>query len=170
MQCRNAAFRSLFIRSNLAPTEIHDQRIYKMANQDFDFAKATEEFFGAFKMDTNMFDDASKNASEFSVKLGKIALAAAKKNAELTNAWTAETLKAVEATNKIQKDPSAYATIASELASAHAQAMPEKLSAYAEVAKAAQLEAVELFVAAGKDVQAEVVAATKDVTAKAKAA
>ena len=141
-----------------------------MANQDFDFAKATEEFFGAFKMDTNMFDDASKNASEFSVKLGKIALAAAKKNAELTNAWTAETLKAVEATNKIQKDPSAYATIASEFASAHAQAMPEKLSAYAEVAKAAQLEAVELFVAAGKDVQKEVEVATKNVAAKAKAA
>ncbi|WGI22782.1 phasin, PhaP [Amylibacter sp. IMCC11727] len=141
-----------------------------MAKQDFDFAKATEEFFGAFKMDTKMFDDAAKNAAEFNVKLGKIALEAAKKNAELTNAWTAEALKSVEAANKIQKDPSAYATVASDFASAQAQAMPEKLSAYAEVAKAAQLEAVELFVAAGKDVQAEVVAATKDVAAKAKAA
>lgn len=141
-----------------------------MAKQDFDFVKATEEFFGAFKMDTKMFDDAAKNASEFNVKLSQIALETAKKNAELTNAWTAETLKAVEAANKVQKDPSAYATVASEFAAAHAQAMPEKLSAYAEVAKAAQLEAVELFVAAGKDVQAEVVAATKEVAAKAKAA
>ncbi len=141
-----------------------------MAKQDFDFAKATEEFFGAFKMDTKMFDDAAKNVAEFNQKLSKIALETAKKNAELTNAWTAETLKSVEAANKIQKDPSAYATVASEFASAHAQAMPEKLSAYAEVAKAAQLEAVELFVAAGKDVQAEVVAATKEVAAKTKAA
>lgn len=141
-----------------------------MAKQDFDFAKATEEFFGAFKMDTKMFDDAAKNVAEFNVKFGKIALEAAKKNAELTNAWTAETLKTVEAANKVQKDPSAYATVASDFASAQAQAMPEKLSAYAEVAKAAQLEAVELFVAAGKEVQTEVAAATKDVAAKAKAA
>lgn len=141
-----------------------------MANQDFDFAKATEEFFAAFKMDTNMFDDASKNVAEFNQKLGKIAVAAAKKNAELTNAWTAETLKTVEAANKIQKDPSAYSTVASEFASAQAQSLPEKLAAYAEVAKAAQLEAVELFVSAGKDIQAEVTAATKDVAAKTKAA
>ena len=141
-----------------------------MTKQDFDFAKATEEFFGAFKMDTKMFDDAAKNAAEFNVKLGKVALAAAKKNVELTNAWSAETLKAVEAANKVQKDPSAYSTVATDFAQAQAQSLPEKLSAYAEVAKAAQLEAVELFVAAGKDVQAEVVAATKDVAAKAKAA
>lgn len=141
-----------------------------MAKQDFDFAKATEEFFGAFKMDTKMFDDASKNAAEFNSKISKIALEAAKKNAELANAWTTETLKSVEAANKVQKDPSAYGTVASEFASAQAQALPEKLSAFVEVAKAAQLEAVELFVAAGKDVQAEVTAATKDVAAKVKAA
>lgn len=141
-----------------------------MAKQDFDFAKATEEFFGAFKMDTKMFDDASKNAAEFNAKIGKIALEAAKKNAELANTWTAETLKSVEAANKVQKDPAAYGTVASDFASAQAQALPEKLSAFVEVAKAAQLEAVELFVAAGKDAQAEVVAATKDVASKVKAA
>lgn len=156
--------------SDTAAPVIFDQRINPMANQDFDFAKATEEFFAAFKMDTKMFDDASKNVAEFNVKLGKIAVAAAKKNAELTNAWTAETLKTVEAANKVQKDPSAYSTVASEFASAQAQSLPEKLAAYAEVAKAAQLEAVELFVAAGKDIQAEVAAATKDVAAKTKAA
>jgi hypothetical protein len=141
-----------------------------MAKQDFDIAKVTEEFFGAFKMDTSMFDGAAKNVAEFNVKLGKIALDTAKKNVELTNAWVAETLKTVDAANKVQKDPSAYATVVSDFVSAQAQAMPEKLSAYAEVAKAAQLEAVELFVSAGKDIQAEVTAATKDVTAKAKAA
>jgi hypothetical protein len=140
-----------------------------MAKQDFDFAKATEDFFAAFKMDTKMFDDAAKNVSEFNVKLGKIALEAAKKNVELANAWTAETLKKVETVNKVQKDASAYGTVASEFASASAQALPEKLSAFVEVAKVAQLEAVELFVAAGKEVQAEVTAATKDVASKVKA-
>ena len=141
-----------------------------MAKQDFDFAKATEEFFGGFNMDTKMFDDAVKNVTEFNVKLGKIALDAAKKNAELTNAWATEALKTAEAAKKVQKDPSAYVTVATDFVSAQAQALPEKLSAYAEVAKSAQLEAVELFVAAGKDAQAEFASATKDVTAKAKAA
>ena len=141
-----------------------------MAKQDFDFAKATEEFFGAFKMDTKIFDDATKNVAEFNVKFGQIALAAAKKNADLAATWTTETLKSVEAANKTQKDPADYASVISDFASAQAHAMPEKLSAYAEVAKAAQLEAVELFVAAGKDVQKEVEVATKNVAAKAKAA
>ena len=141
-----------------------------MAKQGFDFAKATEEFFGAFKMDTKMFDDATKNISEFNVKFGQITLAAAKKNADLAATWTTETLKSVEEANKTQKDPADYASVISEFASAQAHAMPEKLSAYAEVAKAAQLEAVELFVAAGKDVQKEVEVATKNVAAKAKAA
>ena len=141
-----------------------------MAKQDYDFAKATEKFFSAFNMDTKMFDDAAKNIAEFNVKFSKIALAAAKKNADLTASWTAETLKSVETANIVQKDSSDYAAVVSDFASAQAHAMPEKLSAYAEVAKAAQLEAVELFVAAGKDVQKEVEVATKNVAAKAKAA
>jgi hypothetical protein len=141
-----------------------------MTNKDFDFAKATEDFFAAFKMDTKSFDGVAKNVAEFNVKMGKIALDAAKKNVELTNAWTAETLKKVEGMNKVQKDVTAYGTVASEFASSTAQGLPEKISAYAEVAKAAQLEAVELFLAAGKDVQAEVVSMTKEVSSKVKAA
>lgn len=141
-----------------------------MAKQDFDFSKATEDFFAAFKMDTKVFDDFVKDVAEFNVKMGKIALDAAKKNAELTNAWTAETLKQVEGINKVQKDVTAYGTVASDFAAAQAQAMPEKLAQYAEVAKAAQLEAVELFVAASKDLQSKMVSATNDMTAKAKAA
>lgn len=141
-----------------------------MAKQDYDFAKATEDFFSAFKVDTKTFDDATKNITDFNVNFGKIALAAAKKNADLTASWTAETLKSVEAANIMQKDPSGYAAVVSDLASAQTHALPEKLSAYVEVAKAAQLQAVELLVAAGKDVQKGVEAATKDVAAKAKAA
>ena len=141
-----------------------------MAKQDYDFAKATEKFYSAFNMDTKMFDGAAKNIAEFNVKFSKIALAAAKKNADLTASWTAETLKSVETANIVQKDSSDYAAVVSDFASAQAHALPEKLSAYAEIAKAAQLQAVELLVAAGKDVQKEVEASTKNVAAKAKAA
>lgn len=138
-----------------------------MAKQDFDFAKATQDFLGAFKIDTNVFDGAVKEAAEFNSKLVKIALTSAKKNADLTTAWTAETLKKVEAANKVQKEAGDYATVASELASAQVQALPEKLSNYVEVAKAAQMEAVELFAAAGKELQAEAVSKVKEATAKA---
>lgn len=141
-----------------------------MAKQEFDFAKATEDFFAAFKMDTTAFDDAAKNIAEFNVKLGKIALDATRKNVELTNAWAADTLKKAEGINKVQKDTAAYGTVASEFVSAQAQAVPEKLAQYAEVAKSAQMEAIELFVAASKDLQAELVNVTNDVAAKAKAA
>jgi len=138
-----------------------------MANQNFDFAKATENFMGAFKLDTKIFDGAAKNVAEFNTKLVTIALTTAQKNAELTSAWTAETLKKVEAANKTQTEAGDYVAVATEFAKTQAQGLPEKLSAYVEVVKSAQAEAVELLVATGKDIQAEVTAKVKDVTSKA---
>lgn len=128
-----------------------------MANQDFDMMKAAEDFFAAFKMDTTSFDGALKNVAEFQVKMGKIALDAAKKNTKLTNDWATDTIKQLEGMNKVQKDMSTYGTVMSEFASSQAQAMPERLSQYAEIAKAAQLEAVEVIVDASKDMQADIV-------------
>lgn len=138
-----------------------------MAKQDFDFAKATEDFFAAFKMDSKALDGFSKEMAEFNVKMSKIALNAAKKNVDLTTGWITDTIKQAEGMNKVQKDATAYSAVASEFASTQAQAMPEKLAQYAEVAKTAQLEAVELFTAASKDLQSKVASATKDMTAKA---
>jgi hypothetical protein len=138
-----------------------------MTKQAFDFTKATEDFMGAFKIDTKVFDEAIKNAAEFNTKLVKIALTTAKKNAELTTAWTTETLKKVEAANKVQKEAGDYVAVATDLAKEQIEALPEKLTAYVDVAKAAQQDATELFVAAGKDIQAEVVAKTKEAGKKA---
>lgn len=135
--------------------------------KDFDFSTAAEDFFGAFKLDTQAFDDATKGVAEFYVNMGKIALDATKKNVELSNAWATETLKKVEGINKVQKDATAYGTVASEFVTEQAQALPEKLSAYAEVAKSAQMEAVELLMSASKDVQAKVASVAEDVTKKA---
>ncbi len=138
-----------------------------MTKQAFDFAKATEDFMGAFKIDTKVFDEAVKNAAEFNTKLVKIALTSAKKNTELTTAWTTETLKKVEAANKVQKEAGDYVAVATDLAKEQIEALPEKLTAYVDVAKAAQQDATELFVAAGKDIQADVVAKTKEAAKKA---
>lgn len=136
-------------------------------NTDFDFSKAAEDFFAAFKVDTKAFDGATKDVADFYVKMGKIALDATKKNVELSNAWATETLKKVEGINKVQNDVSAYGTVASEFVSAQAQAMPEKLAEFAEVAKTAQMEAVELLMSASKDVQSKMAAVAEDVTKKA---
>ncbi|MBC6442378.1 MAG: hypothetical protein GDA53_04500 [Rhodobacteraceae bacterium] len=139
-----------------------------MANktQDFDFSKAAEDFFAAFKMDTKVFDDASRDAAEFCVRMGRIALGATRKNVELSNAWATETLKKAEGINKVQKDVAAYGTTASEFVSDQAQSMPEKLAQYAEVAKTAQIEAVELLMSVSKDVQSKFAAAAEDMTKK----
>lgn len=132
-----------------------------MAKQEFDFAKATEDFMGAFKLDSSVFNDAAKNAAEFNAKLAKIALTSAQKNADLTTAWTAEVLKKAEAISKPQKEAADYVKVATDFASTQAQTLPEKVTAYVEVAKSAQKEATDLIVAAGKDIQADVVAKTK---------
>ena len=124
-----------------------------MAKNDFDFSKAAEEFMSSMKIDTSAFDGALKNASDFNAKLTKIALDAAAQNAELTNAWTQETLKKVEAGTQITGDPSNMAEAAAALAKTEAEGMKDKLAAYAEVAKTAQEKTVELFASAGAELQ-----------------
>lgn len=138
-----------------------------MANQNFDFSKATENLLGTFKLDTKIFDGAIKNVAEFNTKLVKIALTSAQKNAELTSNWTAETLKKVEAANQVQNAAGDYVSVAKDLATSQVQGLPEKISAYVDVAKTAQSETVELLVATGKGLQAEVTAKVKNVTGKA---
>lgn len=127
----------------------------------FDMNSAVENFFGAFKMDTSAFETAGKNVAEFNVKLGAIALNAAKANMELTTKFTADVLKSIEDNNVVPASAEDFASKTAEVVSSHAQAMPEKMTAYADVAKKAQVEATELFTAAGKEVQAEVAKSAK---------
>lgn len=126
-----------------------------------DFVKAMENMFSANSFDANALNDLTKNATEFTSKLSKIALTAAEKNAELTSTWTKETLSKLDAAIKVQKDPADYAKVVSDFAAAQTQSSPEHVAAFAEVAKKAQIDAVELLMAAGKEVQAEATAAVK---------
>ena len=123
--------------------------------QTNDFAKAIENMFTNAPMDMSAFNDVAKNAAEFNSKLSKIALAAAEKNAELTNAWTKETLSKLDQASKVQKDPADYTKAVSDFAAAQAQTSPEHIAAFAEIAKKAQIDTVELLMSAGKDIQAK---------------
>jgi len=132
-----------------------------------DFTKAFENMFTAFPADMKTFTDAFQNSTEFSGKFAKIALEAAEKNAELSQAWTKDTLAKLDVATEVKKDPSDYAKVVSDIASSQAQAAPEHIAAFAEVAKKAQMDTVELMLAAGKDAQAEATAVVKKATKKA---
>jgi len=133
-------------------------------SQTNDFTKAIEAMFAGNLPDMSAFGDATKNATDFSAKLSKIALTAAEKNAELTNAWTQQALAKLDAATKVQADPAAYAKLVSDMASEQAKTSPEQIAAFAEIAKKAQEDTVELVMAAGKEIQAETVAAVKKAT------
>ena len=132
-----------------------------------DFTKAFENMFSAFPTDMKAFSDVFQNGAEFSGKMAKIALSAAEKNAELSQAWTKDTLGKLETATEVQKDPSDYAKAVSDVASSQAQSAPEHIAAFAEVAKKAQMDTIELMLAAGKDVRDEAANVVKKATKKA---
>ena len=123
-----------------------------------DFTKAFENLFST--TDFSAFNEVVKNSAEFNSKLSKIALDAAEKNAELTQAWTKDTLSKLESVTKTQKDPADYAKVISEFTANQAKDASDRVQAFAEVAQKAQAETLELFMNAGKDVQAKAKKAT----------
>lgn len=124
-----------------------------MAKNDFDFSKAAEDFMSSMKIDTSSFGGALKNASDFNTKLTQIAMDAAQQNAELTSAWTQETMQKME--SGASANPADMANAATAFSTDQTQEMQEKFAAFAEVAKNAQEKTVELFTAATKEMQAD---------------
>lgn len=130
-----------------------------------DFAKAFENLFAT--QDMSAFKDIFKNATEFNSKITDIAIKTAEKNAELSQAWTKETLSKLEAVAKPKTDPSDYAQVITEFTTAQAQTTPEHIAAFAEVAKKAQMDTIELFMSAGQEAQKKAETAVKKAAKKA---
>lgn len=124
-----------------------------------DFTKPFENMFE--NADMSVFNDAFKNVAEFNSKFSSIVLNAAEKNAELSQAWTKETLKKLQDVTKPHADPADYAKAIADVTTASAQATPDHLAAFAEVAKKAQMDAIELMTTAGKEVQTKATTAAK---------
>lgn len=127
-----------------------------------DFTKPFENMFDS--ADMSAFNDMFKNAAEFNSKFSEIVLTAAEKNAELSQAWTKETLKKVQTMTKPQSDPADYAKVITDFTSAQAQTTPERIAAFAEVAKKAQMDTIELLVSAGKEAKTKAEGAVKKAT------
>lgn len=139
-----------------------------MAKTTFDnpFAKMFEDM----PVDMNAFGDIFKNSADLGEKFSKVALAAAEKNAEISNKWTKDTIGKLAGVSKAQADPADYSKAATDFASASVEAASEHVAAFAEVAKKVQMDTVELLMAAGKEAQAEATTAVKKATTEATAA
>jgi len=98
---------------------------------------------------------------EFNSKLSKIALDTFKKNAELSQEWSKETLNALENLTKTQKNPSDYSKVINDFITQQTQSSPKHLAELAEIAKKAQLDTIDLYMTAGKEINEEMTKTAK---------
>jgi len=135
-----------------------------------DYTKAMKDMMSSLPVDMSAFQDAFKTQAVISEKLSKVALEAAEKSSEISNAWTKATIAKVGSVAKVKEDPSDYNKVMTDFASAQTEMVTENLAAFAEVAKKVQMETVELMMAAGKDFNEDATAAVNKATADVKAA
>ena len=139
-------------------------------NKQLDMSNLMQDFFAAFPIDVNAFQDASKNSVVLGEKLTSVALNAAEKSAEISNIWTKQTLAKLNDLSKNPVEPLDYSKSLTDFASAQAEVAAENFAAYAEVAKKVQMDTVEVMMAAGKDLSEEASEAMKTATATPKPA
>ncbi|MCI2397891.1 Phasin [Aliiroseovarius subalbicans] len=139
-----------------------------------DYSKMMQEMMGSFPVDMTAITDAFKNQAAMGEKMSKVALEAADKSAEISTAWTKETIAKIGVVSTAKDDAADYTKAMTDFASAQAELAAQNMAAFAEVAKKVQAETVELMLAAGKEMgdeaQAAVKKATDDVSKAAKKA
>ncbi|SMX42183.1 phasin, PhaP [Maliponia aquimaris] len=132
-----------------------------------DFTTMMKDMMGAFPVDTKVMEDAFKTNATLNEKLSGVAIEAAGKSAELSAAWTKDTLSKLASMSKAKKEPADYAKAMTDFASAQAEVAAENMAAFAEIAKRVQMDTVELLMAAGKDLSEDATAAVKKATNEA---
>ena len=133
-------------------------------NNPADFTKAFQDAFANLKFDTSAFDDAFKNSAALGQKMSQVALEAAEKSAEVSNAWTKDTLNKMGVVAATKEEPADYSKAVADFATTSSEAAAENMAAFAEIAKKVQMETVELMMASGKGIQKEASAAVKKAT------
>lgn len=140
-----------------------------MANAQ-DFTALMKDMMGAFPVDTTAMEDAFKTSATLNEKLSAVALEAADKTAEVSTAWTKQTIEKLSEFAKAKAEPADYAKALTDFASASAEISAEHMAAFAEIAKKVQMDTVELMMAAGKDMTEDATAAMKKATDEVTAA
>ena len=103
---------------------------------------------------------------EFNSKLSKIALETIKKNTELSQEWSKETLNSLETFTKTQKNPSDYSKVINDFVTQQTQSSPNHIAEFAEIAKKAQLDTIDLYMSAGKEMNEEMTKTAKKTSNK----
>ena len=103
---------------------------------------------------------------EFNSKLSKIALETIKKNTELSQEWSKETLNSLETFTKTQKNPSDYSKVINDFVTQQTQSSPKHIAEFAEIAKQAQLDTIDLYMSAGKEMNEEMTKTAKKTSNK----
>ena len=103
---------------------------------------------------------------EFNSKLSKIALETIKKNTELSQEWSKETLNSLETFTKTHKNPSDYSKVINDFVTQQTQSSPKHIAEFAEIAKKAQLDIIDLYMSAGKEMNEEMTKTAKKTSNK----
>ena len=103
---------------------------------------------------------------EFNSKLSKIALETIKKNTELSQEWSKETLNSLETFTKAHKNPSDYSKVTNDFVTQQTQSSPKYIAEFAEIAKKAQLDTIDLYMSAGKEMNEEMTKTAKKTSNK----
>ncbi len=129
-----------------------------------DFTATLKDIMGAFPVDTAAVEGAVKSTATLNEKLAAVALKAADQSAEISSAWTKNTLAKLGTVSTAKAEPADYAKAMTDFAAAQAEVAAENLAAYAEITKRLQMDTVELLMAAGKDFSEDASAAVKKAT------
>ena len=127
-----------------------------------DYKKNFEEMFS--KSPINL-EDFYKSANEYNSKFSKIAFDTFKKNVEVSQDWTKETIGGMDKLVKPQSKPEDYVKVATDFVTEQAQTSPKYMSEFAEIAKKTQLDTIELFMQVGKEAKEEMNKVAKKATA-----
>ena len=130
----------------------------------FNFEDYSKNFEKIMAQSPIKVDEAMKSVMEYNTKLGKIALDTLKKNAELSQAWTKESLTSLDPFVKGSEKPEDFMKMTNDYVTSQAQSTPKHMAEFAEVAKKAQLETIDLMMKAGKDAQEELMSASNKAT------
>ena len=103
---------------------------------------------------------------EFNSKLSKIALETIKKNTELSQEWSKETLNSLETFTNTHKNPSDYSKVINDFVTQQTQSSPKHIAEFAEIVKKAQLDTIDLYMSAGKEMNEEMTKTAKKTSNK----
>jgi len=127
----------------------------------FTFDEYTKNFEKFSTQNPFMSSNSLDGILEFNSKLSKIALDTFKKNTELSQEWSKETLNSLETFTKTHKNPSDYSKVINDFVTQQTQSSPKHIAEFAEIAKKAQLDIIDLYMSAGKEMNEEMTKTSK---------